>query len=551
VTSGENGVRQLCGERAAGSPARKLALLVGLALVIAVSGWIIFDCLGCASFFGDEAIYANVSLDTIQSGVWLPLHFDGRVYLHKPPLKITLVTVLLKVFGSSELVARLPDALFGVATIALAYLLAARRYGVATGLLAAAVLLGAESYIIEHGVRDSCQDALITLLGLVLVRAWIGVREDVHRRRFWWWAAALSAMSVGFCKNMLGVLFAVVILAIELVPTVVQRRRTESFVDAVKLLATTVTAFALFSAMMIPLTEGRYARKLYEDVFVRATTGLDPGHLHGSGYYLQRLAGDFGWWLLLLAPALFVSVGFRGRGSDTFARLLFAWAALTVAGFSVPVSKLPWYIYPAYPALALLVAVGARELMRLAKWKVLQVAMAAVLLLLAAVRVADVARAAAMDVTVIDTDRFARSLAKLEGAQLVVDERSIRPLGRLREWNRFYLRSVPGVNWIRRKGDGFEADPDRCVFLVCGSPGANPPSRAFPWRPILRVQTSDPRAAPLWILGTCDLDVPGTVGSDAIFWEGLIVADGFEGGDLRGWESIDDRSPGPGDTAVP
>ena len=536
MTSGENGARQPRSGWAAGSPLRKVVLFAGLALVIAVSGWIIFDCLGCASFFGDEAIYASVSLNTLQTGVWLPLHHShGRLYLDKPPLKITLVTALFKVFGVSEFIARLPDALFGVATIALTYLLAARRYGVETGLLAAAVLLGAESYIIEHGVRDSCQDSLITLLALIVVWAWIGVREDVHRRRFWWWAAALSAMSVGLCKNMLGVLFGLVILAIEIVPVITHRRRTESFVAALKLVLVTVAVFALYSALMIPLTDGRYAHKLYADVFVRATTGLDPGHLNGPGYYLQRLAGDFGWWLLLLAPALVAVIGFRRRDRDTSARFLFAWMVLVVAGFSVPVSKLPWYIYPAYPALSLLVAVGGRELMRLAKWRSLQAALASVLLLLAAVRVAGVARAVATDVTVIDTDRFARSLASLEGAQLVVDERSIKPLGRLREWNRYYLRSVPGVTWIRRKGDGFEADADSCVFLACGSPGAHPPSRAFPWRPIVRVRTSDPLAAPLWILGTCDLDVPGTVGADAVFWEGLIAADGFEGGDLKDW----------------
>jgi 4-amino-4-deoxy-L-arabinose transferase-like glycosyltransferase len=526
-------------------------LFIGLVLVIAVSGWIIFDCLGCASFFGDEAIYANVSLDTLQTGVWLPLHYDGRPYFDKPPLKITLVTVLFKFFGVGELIARLPDGLFGVATIALTYLLAARWYGVATGLLAAAVLLGAESYIIEHGVRDSCQDSLITLLASIVLWAWIRVREDIHRRRFWWWAAALSAMSVGLCKNMLGILFGLVILAIEILPVITHRRRTESFVAALKLVMATVVVFALYSVVMIPLTGGQYTRKLYEDVFVRATTGLDPGHLNGPGFYLQRLAGDFGWWLLLLAPALVVVIGFRRRDRDTSARFLSAWVVLVVAGFSVPVSKLPWYIYPAYPALSLVVAVGGRELMRLARWRFFQAALASVLLLLAAIRVAGVARAVERDVTVIDTDRFARSLATLEGAQLVVDEHSIKPLGRLREWNRYYLESVPGVTWVRRKGDRFEADPDGCVYLACGSPGLNPPSSALPWRPIMRVRTSDPLAAPLWILGTCDLDVPGTVGSDAVFWEGLIAADGFEGGDLRGWESTDDHASDSVDSEIP
>ncbi len=526
------------------APYRSLAVVLGLVLVVAVSGSVILDCLGCASFFGDEAIYANVSRESLETGVWLPLHFGGALYLQKPPLKITLVTALFRLFGESEFIARLPDAVFGIATIALLYLFAARRYGVATGLLAAAVLLGAENYIVNHGVRDSTQDSLITLLAFILVWAWIGVRADGPRRRTWWWIAAIAVVAVGLCKNMLGVLFAAVIVAIEVVSAVAARRRTSSLLDGLRLLLAAVAAFTLYSILMVLVTGGLFARNLLDDVFVRASSGLDPIHLHGPEYYLSRLSMDFGWWLLLLVPALVVAVGPRGRGGDTTARFLFGWAALVVAGFSLSVSKLPWYVYPSYPAVSLLVAIGALHVMRSFRWRIHKVALILVLLLVTATHVVGVRRAVKADVDVIDAHRFVQRLATLERAQLVVDEMSIRPLGRLREWNRYYLRSVPGVTWLDRKIGRFKVDPDSCVFLVCSNPSAHPPSEGFPWRPIMRIRTHDPLAAPLWVLGTCDLDVPGTVGADEVFWDGLITANGFEGRDFRGWSVGDGPDPG-------
>jgi hypothetical protein len=219
--------------------------------------------------------------------------------------------------------------------------------------------------------------------------------------------------------------------------------------------------------------------------------------------------------------------------------MLFAWSAFVVAGFSLSVSKLPWYVYPSYPAVSLLVAVGALHIVRKLRWRLPKAALILVLLLGGATHLAGAWRAVKADTDVIDSHRLARRLAALEGAHLVVDETSIRPLGRLREWNRYYLRSVPGVTWLDRKIGRFKADPDSCIFLVCSNPSAHPPSDGFAWRPIMRIRTHDPFAAPLWVLGTCDLDVPGTVGADEVLWDGLITADGFEGGGLRGWSTGD------------
>lgn len=510
-------------------------MALGLAAVLLVSSLIVFHRLGDASLQGDESIYANTSRESVERDVWWPLYKpSGQLFPNKPPAKPVMVAACFRILGESEFAARLPDAVFGVLTIGLVFLIGARRFGLGAGLLSSIVLLAAEGYLCVHGVRDSVMDSLITLLSVVICWAWLNLRDEGRGRWVWWSAAAAAVVLVGLSKNALGVLLAVVLVVIELSAPIWERRRSPVLRPALGIVATAVFAALAYFVLMMWVSGGAFASYQYRDVVMRATRGVDPVHLHGVLFYPRTLVGDFGPWLLLVLVTAFVVLRRRPVGDRRDAAFLVLFAAIIIGGFSLSSSKLPWYLYPAYPALALAIGYGAREVVRAFPSFVWRGLATMVILTLAAIDLNSAWARVQKDVRVIDAERFARAYSQLEDARLIIDAPSIVKHGRLRSWNRFYLEGAPNAQWFSRPPVQLVGAGQGCTFVATGEPASYPLTRAHPWRPIMKLRKLDRLAADIWILGTCDLEVPGTIGGDEFFWGDLIFAEGFEDGKTDG-----------------
>jgi hypothetical protein len=490
----------------------------------------VFYCLGCASFYGDEAIYALVSRASVETGVWLPLHVNGNLYLNKPPLKITLVTALFSLFGESEFVARFPDALVGVLTVGLVFVIGVRLMGIGGGLVASLAVLGAENYLCVHGVRDSVQDGFVTLFSLITVFSWAVLRGHEQRRYRWMIVAVLATVAAGLSKNALGVIFAVLVVAIEVVFWILDRRRPWTFVPGLVFAGLVVGAAIAYGLVMQAVTDGAFFVHQQRDILLRATEGVDPGHIQGAAYYLECLFSDFGFWLVLFVPS---AVGLARSWNTARARALgvfWIWALGIVAGFSVSVSKLPWYIYPAYPALGLIMGFGVTTLGGFLSSRAKRTALLFAIAANVALDLGDAWERVRADVYRIDSDFLAEELEKFADSTLVIDEWSLRWRGRYREWNRFYLEGAPNARSFREPPIRLHQETAQCLFVATGNPWSYPPTEAHPWRVIMRLRKGDRKAAKIWILGTCDLEVPRAHAAGRDIWHGLISFENFNSG---------------------
>ncbi len=335
----------------------------------------------------------------------------------------------------------------------------------------------------------------------------------------------------GLVKNAFGLIFAVLILIIEGIFWIVERRRPGAFRAALGLVAIVAISVVAYASLMAWATDGLFIRNLYQDIFVRATRGVDPGHLHGPGFYFKSVYSDFGLWLLFVVPAL-AGILRRRRSIDSqIAAWLLLWSLGILVGFSLSVSKLPWYVYSAYPALALVIASGLAEAFSvLATGRRKAVGIVAVFAAFV-FHLGGTWEAVKSDVRVLDSHKFVREYSKLANATLIVDEASLREHGRFREWNRFYFGGAPGVRWKSDKRLRIQLPPEGCLFLATGDPMSHQPTGAYPWRVNMTVRKVDRLAARIWILGTCDLDVPGTNGAEETVFAHIIRLEDFEAGD--------------------
>lgn len=321
-----------------------------LLLFLILPGLLLYPCVSFYLFEPDEGRYAEIPREMLERGEWIVPYLQAEPYLDKPPLLYWLVMLSYHVFGVSDGAARLVPALAVHACILATYLIGRRSLGERAAFWGA-VLLTLTPGLLAIG-RLLVLDGLLTLwVSMSILCAFEAVRTPVLRWR-WWLAAAIT------CG--LGVLTKGPVALVLLVPPLwLHRRFTGSTAplpwrSRLAFLAV-VAAVALpwYVAFCIKMPEfARYF--LWEHNVIRFLAPFD--HLQPVWFYLPILAAG----LMPVTPLLLPFARFLGAADPQIAaRRCPALGFVLLAGlwcvlfFSLSGCKLPTYILPAFPLLAL------------------------------------------------------------------------------------------------------------------------------------------------------------------------------------------------------
>ena len=295
-------------------------------------------------FDRDEPRYALTSLNMLDSGDWVVPRFLGEVRTAKPPATYWLQGAAMAAVGRNDFAARLPSA--ACATLAIATL----RYGLAPAVGRrrarwAAFVTGTAGLTVAAGKLATTDGALLLCASV----AWVGVV------RGWWWRTWVAVGVGGLVKG--PVLLGVVVVALVVGGVVRGRdpdlRGLRSGVRRV--VVGTLVALGVCVPWMILVeirAPGFLMTSIGHDVLARSVGGLE-GHGRPPGFHLLLLPATFFPWSLLL-PAVVVNAWRRRREP---------WVVFAAAGvvgpwvlFELVATKLPHYVLPTFPMLALLTA---------------------------------------------------------------------------------------------------------------------------------------------------------------------------------------------------
>jgi 4-amino-4-deoxy-L-arabinose transferase-like glycosyltransferase len=319
------------------SPLMKRALFISIILLTVFE---LFLGLGGGVLYWDEAIYAQVSKEMIETGAWLTPHWNGHHWFQKPPAYFWVTALLFRLFAASEFWARAASALSGVGVVAVSYLIARLIYNQAAGVLAALILLSSELFVFY--ARFGTTDTMLTFVVLLAVYGYLRAEDDDR-----WWLLAGTGCGLALMVKGAAGLIAPATLGL----AVLLDGKTRSAFRSKWLwvgIACAVLIVIPWHALMYRLHGDSFVNGyLFQNVLDRAKGNLNE-YQRGYGYYLRVLWDFFSPWVYVLPFALIFGRAVRSK-------VLLILAVLVMCLYTAVQTKFQWYIGPAIPAFSIII----------------------------------------------------------------------------------------------------------------------------------------------------------------------------------------------------
>ncbi|MCI0360432.1 MAG: glycosyltransferase family 39 protein [Planctomycetaceae bacterium] len=397
-----------------------LAPRIQQALLVAfVTAIVMFTYLGGARLWDrDEPRNAGCAREMLEHGDWVVPTFNAKLRTHKPVLLYWCIMSAYSVLGVSEFSARLPSAICAVGTTLCTWFIGRRLFGPRAGVWAGIAL--ASSLMFGVAGRAATPDSVLifctTLATAIYVAGTFRARFDNapadtppqlvtaghYFPQHWPTVAAMYAVMglAVLAKGPVGLVLPTAVIGMFLlimrlpVQTLPPRFTLGLFLirilrpfEPMNFLRTCwymrpLTAIVAAAAVALPwysavhlATGGEWtAGFFWEHNVGRATQSMEG---HGGGalwfYPVAILLGFFPWSCFAIPLAMDAGVQTRRRdGGNAGYVLAICWVAVYIGLFSIARTKLPSYITPCYPGLALLagsyVDRASRDGAAIARW---------------------------------------------------------------------------------------------------------------------------------------------------------------------------------------
>ena len=307
----------------------------------------------------DEGRYAEMAREMATTGDWITPRLDALKYFEKPPLQTWMNALTFEAFGLGEWQARLWSGLCGLLGIALVFHAGRRVFNPWVGTTAGIVLASSFWWAgLSHiNVLDMGLSGMmtLTLCGMLLAQ-----RDGASNgeRRNWMWVSWTGMALAFLSKGPIGIVLPGAVLVLY---TLISR--DWKLWARLHLLSGLILFFVIAAPWFVLVAMKNPEHPHFFFIHENWDRFFSKIH-HREGpiyYFVPMLIAGIVPWLGLLFQSLWAgrreatAAGFRPK------LLLLLWAGFIFFFFSISSSKLPHYILPIFPALALLIACHLQE----------------------------------------------------------------------------------------------------------------------------------------------------------------------------------------------
>jgi len=299
----------------------------------------------------DEGRYAEMAREMLVTGDWVTPRYNGYKYFEKPPLQVWATAITFQVFGIGDWQARLWSALTGFLTILAIGFTGTRIYNARAGWLAAVVLASSPMWVISGHFNSLDMGLSAFLVAALCSLLFAQTTDNKSSSRNWMWICWVFMALATLSKGVIGAAIPAMVLIAYSISTWDWKIWTR-----LRLLSGLIL-FLLITAPWFVLVAQRNPEFL-EFFFIHEHLQRFTQDAHsrtGPIYYFVPLLliGILPWALQI--PGSIAQAWQERRREFSSGWLLVCWSVMIFAFFSVSHSKLPGYIIPIFPALALLI----------------------------------------------------------------------------------------------------------------------------------------------------------------------------------------------------
>jgi 4-amino-4-deoxy-L-arabinose transferase-like glycosyltransferase len=312
----------------------------------------------------DEGRYAEMAREMFASGDWITTRLNGIKYFEKPPLQTWMNALSFELFGLGDWQARLWTGLCGLIGVGLTGYAGKRVFGDRAGFYAALVL-ASSFYWVACSQVNSLDMSLSGMMTIALCALLVAQRDDAtpSEQRNWmllcWAGMALSVLAKGLIGLVLpgGVLVLYTLFARDW-----KIWARLHLVKGLLLFFLIATPWFVLVGLQNPEQPHFFFVHEHFDRFLKT-----EHHREAAWWvFFALLAAGSVPWVGVLVQSLILGARRTAEPTRFKPRLmLLVWVAFIILFFTKSNSKLPGYIVPVFPAVALLVAnyldTGARR----------------------------------------------------------------------------------------------------------------------------------------------------------------------------------------------
>jgi 4-amino-4-deoxy-L-arabinose transferase-like glycosyltransferase len=377
-----------------------------LALLISVAVIVLFTNLGASRLWDDdEPRNAGCALEMIERGDWVVPMFNAKQRTAKPVLLYWLIMSAYAVFGVNEFAARFWSAALALGTVLATYAIGRRLFNPTVALWAALILC--TSVMFDVAAHAATPDSVLIFFSTLAIMTFVlgtfkpkdaGSEDAAPEPKipdcFFPSSWPVVALMYGFmgmailAKGPVGLVLPTAVIGMFLLILRLPESKLQANTDSPSRLARLaqwcraalrpfaplhflrtcwsmrpITALAIALAIALPWyawvgmrTNGEWLHDFFVNEHLRRATEAMENHGGPVVYYVAAIMAGFFPWSLLLLPVVADCVRRLKRRDSWSTGYVFmaCWVGVYVGLFSLAKTKLPSYVTPCYPALALL-----------------------------------------------------------------------------------------------------------------------------------------------------------------------------------------------------
>ncbi len=299
----------------------------------------------------DEGRYAEMAREMLVTGDWITPRYNGYKYFEKPPLQIWATAAAFQAFGIGDWQARLWTALTGFLTILCIGFTGARIYNARAGWLGALVLASSPMWVIAGHFNSLDLGLSAFLVAALCSLLFAQSSENKTLSRNWMWACWACMALATLSKGVIGIAIPAMVFVVYSISAWDWKiwKRLYLISGIALYLAITAPWFALVARRNPEFLEFFFIHE-----HLQRFTQDDHSRTGPIYYFIPLLLIGFLPWIAQI-PSSIAQAWRERRGYFSPSWLLVCWFLVILGFFSISHSKLPGYIIPIFPALAMLV----------------------------------------------------------------------------------------------------------------------------------------------------------------------------------------------------